>query len=120
MPPTRRLPPIYSAIGRFLKVRLLGKSYGNSKMTPETISDLAQQTVWVSIKIMGPILIAALLVGLLVSMFQAATSIQEQTLTFIPKLAIVIAVLMLAGPGMLQMLIDYFQDLIRELPVLIG
>lgn len=89
-------------------------------MTPETIATLAQHTVLVSIKIMGPILIAALVVGLLVSMFQAATSIQEQTLTFIPKLAIVILVLMIAGPGMLQTLIDYFQDLIRELPTMLG
>lgn len=89
-------------------------------MTPETISALAQDTVLISVKVMGPILIASLLVGLLVSMFQAATSIQEQTLTFIPKLATVIIVLMLAGPGMLQMLIDYFHDLIREIPTLIG
>jgi flagellar biosynthetic protein FliQ len=53
-------------------------------------------------------------------MFQAATSIQEQTLTFIPKLATIIVVLMIAGPAMLQMLIDYFQDLIRDIPTLIG
>ena len=89
-------------------------------MTPETISGIAQDTVWISLKLMGPILIASLIVGLLVSMFQAATSIQEQTLTFIPKLATIIAVLMIAGPGMLQMLIDYFQDLMRDIPTLIG
>ena len=74
----------------------------------------------IGLKLMGPILIASLVVGLLVSMFQAATSIQEQTLTFIPKLAAIIAVLMIAGPGMLQMLIDYFQDLMRDIPSLIG
>lgn len=68
----------------------------------------------------GPILLASLAVGLLVSMFQAATSIQEQTLTFIPKLVAIIVVLMIAGPGMLQMLIDYFQDLLRDIPTLIG
>ncbi|AMK77332.1 flagellar biosynthesis protein FliQ [Methylomonas sp. EFPC1] len=89
-------------------------------MTPETISAIAQDTVLISLKLMGPILIASLVVGLLVSMFQAATSIQEQTLTFIPKLATIIAVLMIAGPGMLQMLIDYFQDLMRDIPTLIG
>lgn len=81
---------------------------------------LAQNAVLVSLKLMGPILISSLIVGLLISMFQAATSIQEQTLTFIPKLATIIAVLMIAGPGMLQMLIDYFQDLMREIPTLIG
>jgi len=89
-------------------------------MTPETISRLAEETVLISLKIMGPILIASLIVGLLVSMFQAATSIQEQTLTFIPKLATIIIVLMIAGPGMLQILIDYFQDLMRQIPTLIG
>jgi len=89
-------------------------------MTPETISVIAQDTVLISLKLMGPILISSLIVGLLVSMFQAATSIQEQTLTFIPKLVTIIAVLMIAGPGMLQMLIDYFQDLMREIPTLIG
>jgi flagellar biosynthetic protein FliQ len=89
-------------------------------MTPETISTIAQETVWISLKLMGPILLSSLAVGLLVSMFQAATSIQEQTLTFIPKLATIIIVLMIAGPGMLQMLIDYFQDLMRDIPTLIG
>ncbi len=89
-------------------------------MTPESISVIAQETVWVAVKIIGPILLSALAVGLVVSMFQAATSIQEQTLTFIPKLAAIIIVLVIAGPGMLQMLIDYFQGLVREIPVLIG
>lgn len=89
-------------------------------MTPETISTIAQDTVWIALKLMGPILLSSLAVGLLISMFQAATSIQEQTLTFIPKLATIIVVLMVAGPGMLQMLIDYFQDLMREIPHLIG
>ncbi len=89
-------------------------------MTPETISMLAQDTVLISLKLLAPILLSSLVVGLLVSMFQAATSIQEQTLTFIPKLATIIIVLMIAGPGMLQMLIDYFQDLMREIPTLIG
>ncbi len=89
-------------------------------MNPETISVIMQDTVLVALKLMGPILLSSLGIGLLVSMFQAATSIQEQTLTFIPKLAVIILVLMIAGPSMLQMLIDYFQDLMREIPNLIG
>lgn len=89
-------------------------------MTPETVADIAQETVWVAVRLIGPILLSSLVVGLLVSMFQAATSIQEQTLTFIPKLATIIIVLMIAGPGMLQMLIDYFQALVREIPGLVG
>lgn len=89
-------------------------------MNPETVSVIAQETVLVALKLLGPILLSSLAIGLLVSMFQAATSIQEQTLTFIPKLAVIILVLMIAGPGMLQMLIDYFQDLMHEIPNLIG
>ncbi|WP_198245888.1 flagellar biosynthesis protein FliQ [methane-oxidizing endosymbiont of Gigantopelta aegis] len=89
-------------------------------MTPETISVIAEETVLVAVKLLAPILLSSLAVGLLVSMFQAATSIQEQTLTFIPKLATIIVVLMIAGPWMLQMIIDYFQTLVREIPNLIG
>ena len=89
-------------------------------MTPDTISVIAQDTVWVALKLLGPILLSTLAVGLVISMFQAATSIQEQTLTFIPKLATIILVLVIAGPSMLQMLIDYFQDLVRQIPSLIG
>ncbi len=89
-------------------------------MTPDSISMIAQETVWVAVRLLAPILLSSLAVGLMVSMFQTATSIQEQTLTFIPKLATIVIVLMIAGPGMLQMLIDYFQNLVREIPVLIG
>jgi len=89
-------------------------------MTPEVISIIAQDTVLVAVKLIAPILLSSLAVGLLVAMFQAATQINEQTLTFIPKLAMVIIVLMLAGPWMLQVVIDYFQDLVRQIPELIG
>ncbi len=89
-------------------------------MTPEVISTIAQDTVLVAIKLIAPILLSSLAVGLLVAMFQAATQINEQTLTFIPKLAMVIIVLILAGPWMLQVIIDYFQDLIRNIPEIIG
>ncbi len=89
-------------------------------MTPDVISMIAQETVLVAIKLIAPILLSSLAVGLLVAMFQAATQINEQTLTFIPKLAVVIVVLMLAGPWMLQVIIDYFQDLVHQIPELIG
>jgi len=89
-------------------------------MTPDVISALAQDTVLVAVKLIAPILLSSLAVGLLVAMFQAATQINEQTLTFIPKLAMVIIVLMVAGPWMLQVVIDYFQDLVRQIPELIG
>jgi flagellar biosynthetic protein FliQ len=89
-------------------------------VTPEVITILAQDTVLIAIKLIAPILLSSLAVGLLVAMFQAATQINEQTLTFIPKLITIIVVLMLAGPWMLQAVIDYFQDLIHQIPELIS
>jgi len=89
-------------------------------MTPDVISTIAQDTVLVAVKLIAPVLLSSLAIGLLVAMFQAATQINEQTLTFIPKLAMVIIVLMIAGPWMLQAVIDYFQDLVRKIPELIG
>ncbi|MEE9336966.1 MAG: flagellar biosynthesis protein FliQ [Methylococcaceae bacterium] len=89
-------------------------------MTPDVISSIAEDTVLVAIKLIAPILLSSLAVGLLVAMFQAATQINEQTLSFIPKLAMVILVLTLAGPWMLQAIIDYFQNLMYQIPTLIG
>jgi flagellar biosynthetic protein FliQ len=66
------------------------------------------------------LLVPALLVGLLVAMFQAATQINEMTLSFIPKILITLAVLMIAGPWMLQLLIDYTQRLVDSIPSLLG
>jgi len=62
----------------------------------------------------------SLVIGLIIAMFQAATQINESTLTFVPKLIIMALVLLIFGPGMLQMFLDYFQDLIRDIPHLIG
>lgn len=89
-------------------------------MTPDVISTIAEDTVLVAIKLIAPILLSSLAIGLLVAMFQAATQINEQTLTFIPKLAMVIIVLTIAGPWMLQVIIDYFQNLVHQIPELIG
>ncbi|MCF7970912.1 MAG: flagellar biosynthesis protein FliQ [Methylococcaceae bacterium] len=89
-------------------------------MTPDVISMIAQETVVVAIKLVAPILLSSLVVGLIISMFQAATSINEQTLTFIPKLATIIIVLMILGPWMLQVIVDFFQDLMLRIPLLIG
>jgi flagellar biosynthetic protein FliQ len=69
---------------------------------------------------MAPVLLAGLAVGLLVSVFQAATQIQEQTLSFIPKLIAMVITLMVMGPWMLQMWVDYTQNLFRSIPELIG
>lgn len=89
-------------------------------MTPEIVYQVGQDAVMMAVKLTAPVLIPSLVVGLIIAMFQAATQINESTLTFVPKLIVIGLVLMIMGPMMLQMFIDYFQDLIRDIPHLIG
>lgn len=89
-------------------------------MTPETVLTIMQQTLEVIGILIAAILLPALTVGLLVSMFQAAISINEQTLTFIPKILVTILVLMLAGPWMLTLLINFSRRVFEDIPFLIG
>jgi len=89
-------------------------------MTPETVLTIMQQTLHIITLLIAVILLPALVVGLLVSMFQAATSINEQTLSFIPKLLITIAVLVFAGPWMLSLLTGYATRIFEDIPFLIG
>jgi flagellar biosynthesis protein FliQ len=89
-------------------------------MTPETIYNVGQEAMLVAVKLTAPVLIPSLVVGLLIAMFQAATQINEMTLTFVPKLIVIGAVLMILGPWMLQMYVDYFQEAIKDIPHLIG
>ncbi|HCD04502.1 MAG TPA: flagellar biosynthetic protein FliQ, partial [Methylophaga sp.] len=87
-------------------------------MTPETVLTVMQQTLEVITLLIVVILIPALIAGLLVSMFQAATSINEQTLSFIPKLLVTILVLMVAGPWMLSLVTNYTVRLFENIPYL--
>jgi len=89
-------------------------------MTPETVLSVLQNALQIITILIAVILLPALFIGLLVSMFQAATSINEQTLSFIPKLLITILVLALAGPWMLSLVMNYTQQLFEEIPFLIG
>jgi flagellar biosynthetic protein FliQ len=89
-------------------------------MTPQTVLTLAQQALWITALVSAPLLLTALVVGLAVSIFQAATQINEMTLSFIPKLLAMFAALVLAGPWMLAMLVDYVQRLFQSIPQLIG
>ncbi|MFI3186907.1 MAG: flagellar biosynthesis protein FliQ [Methylococcaceae bacterium] len=89
-------------------------------MVPETVYMVGQEAMIVAIKLTAPVLLPSLAVGLIIAMFQAATQINEATLTFVPKVIVIGVVLMLMGPGMLQMFLDYFQGLIRDIPHLIG
>jgi len=68
----------------------------------------------------APLLLAALVIGLIVSIFQAATQINEQTLSFIPKLVGMLLILVLAGPWMLQIIVDYVRRLFESIPQIIG
>ncbi|MBF0470756.1 MAG: flagellar biosynthesis protein FliQ [Gammaproteobacteria bacterium] len=89
-------------------------------MSPETVLTVFQQTLEMITVLTMIILLPALGVGLLVAMFQAATQINEMTLTFIPKLLITFGVLMYAGPYMLGVLVDFTKRLIEDIPNLIG
>jgi flagellar biosynthetic protein FliQ len=76
-------------------------------MTTGDVISLLQRTLYTMLAVGGPIVLATMVVGLAISVFQAATQINEATLTFVPKLAVVGAILMIAGPGMLQQLVDF-------------
>ena len=89
-------------------------------MTPELVMNIGRQAVEMTLILSGPLLLAALVVGLIISIFQAATQINEQTLSFIPKLLAIFLVLILAGPWMLQMMVDYIRRLFESIPQIIG
>jgi flagellar biosynthetic protein FliQ len=89
-------------------------------MTPETVLTMGREALQVTLMISAPMLLVALAVGLLVSIFQAATQINESTLSFIPKLVAVFVTLVLAGSWMLTQLTDYTRQLFTNLPALIS
>lgn len=82
--------------------------------------EIGRQAIEVTLLMSAPALLSALVVGLIISIFQAATQINESTLQFVPKLLAMFVVLLLAGPWMLQYLIDYIQRLFGSIPQLIG
>jgi flagellar biosynthetic protein FliQ len=84
-------------------------------MSPETVSELARQALWTTVLLVGPVLLVGALAGLITSVLQAVTQIQEQTLAFVPKLAASIAVLLVLGPWMLRVMIEFTQSLIADL-----
>jgi flagellar biosynthesis protein FliQ len=89
-------------------------------MTPETVVALARSAIEMTLLVSAPLLLAALAVGLVISVFQAATQINEMTLSFIPKLAAVFIMLVVSGPWMLTLLTDYMRRLITSIPSAIG
>lgn len=89
-------------------------------MTPETIMSMGNQAINVALLLGAPMLLVALVIGLVISIFQAATQINEATLSFIPKLLAVFATLVIAGPWMLGNMVDYIRQLFGSIPTIIG
>jgi flagellar biosynthesis protein FliQ len=89
-------------------------------MTPESVMEIGRQGMQVTLLIASPMLVVALVVGLIVSIFQAATQINEATLSFIPKLVAVFASLIIAGPWMLTTMVDYMRHVLTNIPNLAG
>ncbi|MDB4878201.1 MAG: flagellar biosynthetic protein FliQ [Gemmatimonadetes bacterium] len=89
-------------------------------MSHTLVVDLARNAIMLALLISGPMLVVALIIGLTVSVLQAVTQIQEQTLAFVPKLVGVSAVFLLALPWVLQLLVKYTTELFRSLPSLIS
>ena len=89
-------------------------------MNAESVMSIAQQALTVTALLAAPLLLSALAAGLLIGMFQAATQINEMTLSFIPKLLVIGAALYLGGTWMLSVIVGYSESLIRSIPSLIG
>jgi flagellar biosynthetic protein FliQ len=85
-------------------------------MTQDTVTSLIVDMMGITIKVAMPMLLSALIVGLAVSVFQAVTQIQEQTLSFIPKILALVAVIAIAGPWMLSSVVDWTHDLWGGIP----
>ncbi|MBK6486404.1 MAG: flagellar biosynthetic protein FliQ [Gemmatimonadetes bacterium] len=89
-------------------------------MSYSLVTDLARNAILIAMLIAGPVLVVALVIGLLVSILQTVTQIQEQTLSFVPNLLGVAATFLVGLPWMLQLLVEYTQQLFRSLPALVG
>ena len=89
-------------------------------MTPETVMTIGTRALEITLLLAAPLLLVALVTGLLVGVFQAATQINEQTLSFLPRLLTTLFAVMLAGPWLLRKLLDYTAQLVTSIPMLIG
>lgn len=89
-------------------------------MTPQAVLTISQQALQMMLLISAPLLVVALLVGLVVSILQAATQVNEATLSFIPKLLAMLAVLVIAGPWIIATMVDYIRRLYESIPHVIG
>jgi flagellar biosynthetic protein FliQ len=89
-------------------------------MTPEVAVDLFREALWLTTMLVALLVVPSLIVGLLVAMFQAATQINEQTLSFLPRLLVMLVTLIAAGPWLIQVFMEYITNLYTSIPQLIG
>jgi flagellar biosynthetic protein FliQ len=89
-------------------------------MNQDTVVNLATQAMGLALKVAGPLLLTALVVGVIVSVFQAVTQIQEQSLSLVPKIAAVAIVIVVLGPWMLGQLVSYTAELYNSIPTMVG
>lgn len=88
-------------------------------MTPDFVVGFAKEVVWITLLISGPMLLSGLIVGLIVSIFQAVTQVHEMTLTFIPKILAVVAAMVIFFPWMMRVLINFTEKLFSNIPMYI-
>ncbi len=89
-------------------------------MTPTTVIEIGRNALEITLMISAPLFLAALVTGLIVSIFQAATQINEATLSFVPKLVVIFITMIVAGPWMITVLTDYVRRLFESIPSMIG
>ncbi|MEC4721363.1 flagellar biosynthesis protein FliQ [Noviherbaspirillum sp. CPCC 100848] len=89
-------------------------------MTPESVMTMGRQAMEVTLMVAAPMLLVALAVGLIISIFQAATQINEATLSFIPKLVAIFITMIIAGPWMLTVMLDYMRQMFASIPGMVG
>lgn len=89
-------------------------------MTPTTVIEIGRNALEITLLISAPLFISALVTGLIISIFQAATQINEATLSFVPKLVVIFITMIVAGPWMITVLTDYVRRLYESIPGMIG
>lgn len=89
-------------------------------MTDGDVMTVGSSAIWTALQVSAPILLVGLVVGLVVSIFQAVTQIQEQTLVFIPKIVAIVGVIIVAGPWMMNVMLTYTEQLFRDIPTLVA
>lgn len=89
-------------------------------MSQDTVVNLASQAITLALSVAGPLLLASLVIGLVISVFQAVTQIQEQTLSLIPKIVGIVLVIVVLGPWMVNKMVTYTQNLYSSIPSMVG